>query len=466
MPVTAVNKLKVLGGTVHIGPWHVSPGFFVVILNYRKDMERIYLTNVKENIGKEVKVAGFVHAIRDQGGIKFLILRDFSGLGQVVVLKDSKVFKELESLTIESVVEIVGEAKEEKQAPGGFEVSAKELTILSLAAPELPIPVVEEKGGEETDVSKRFDWRVIDLRKPEKKQIFKVWTELEKGFRKYFEKNNFYQIYSPSLMSTPSESGADVFEVKYFERKAYLAQSPQFFKQLAMASGFEKVFMIGPVFRAEPSFTTRHMTEFTGWDFEVSYIESHEDAMDIVEEAFISGFKQVKEALDIKIEVPKKPFPRVTMVDAKKKLAKAGIKSDKKHDVSPEEEREISRLIKEETGSDFVFLTDYDVSIRPFYHMRYEDDKKTTKSYDLLYKGLEVVTGAQREHRYDVLIDQAKEKGMDLKELEDYLNFFKYGCPPHAGAGIGPGRIIMKMLDLPSVKETAFLPRDVKRLTP
>jgi aspartyl-tRNA synthetase len=430
-------------------------------------MERTYIEQIKNKAGAEVCIKGFVHTVRDQGSIKFLILRDVTGLCQVVITKGAKeVFDTVAALSNESVVSIVGMAKAMPQAPGGFEVEASSIDVLSRANAELPIPVVVEKGAEDTDIALKLDWRSLDLRKPERKEIFKVWTALEKGFRFYFDKSGFFQLYSPSFMSTASESGAEVFSVDYFDRKAYLAQSPQFYKQMAMSSGFEKVFMVGPVFRAEPSYTTRHMTEFTGWDFEISYIDSHLDVMSAVEDAFISGFESVTKETTVQVVVPSKPFPKITMTDAKKKLAEAGVKSEKKHDISPEEERELCKLIKEETGSDFVFITDYHREIRPFYHMRHVDNPELTKSFDLLYKGLEVVTGAQREHRYEVLVSQAEDKGMDKESLEDYLNFFKYGCPPHGGVGIGPGRIIMKILDLPSVKEATYLPRDVKRLRP
>ncbi|GIW69463.1 MAG: aspartate--tRNA(Asn) ligase [Patescibacteria group bacterium] len=430
-------------------------------------MERTLLKDLGKKIGEDVKIFGFIHAIRDQGGIKFLQLRDFSGIVQIVVLKSEKeVFDAVKDLSLESVLEIHGRVKEEKQAPGGFEVQAMEMKILSLAEPELPIPIVEEKGAEETELTKRLDWRWLDLRKVSKKHIFPVWTALEEGFRKYFLSNGFVQIYTPSLMNTASETGADVFEVKYFERKAYLAQSPQFYKQMAMSAGMERVFMVGPVFRAEPSFTTRHLTEFTGWDFEVSYINDHFDVMSMEEDMIISGFREVRERTGIELEIPSKPFPKIGLRDAKKILAEKGVKSEKPFDLSPEEERTLSEIFKEKEGSDFVFLTDYPVEVRPFYHMRYEDDPDTTKSFDLLYKGVEITTGAQREHRPEILKKQAIEKRMDLKTLEGYINFFRYGCPPHGGAGIGPGRIIMRMLDLPTVKEATFLPRDVKRLTP
>jgi nondiscriminating aspartyl-tRNA synthetase len=429
-------------------------------------MERTLIKNIKDRIGKKVLVKGFVQTLRDQGNIKFLLIRDISGTIQVVILKSSAAFKTVEELSLESVVELTGIAKEEAQAPGGHEIEAEEIKILSKADPELPIPVVVEKGGEETDITKRLDWRWIDLRKPANQMIFKVWTSLEKGVRSYINSANYIQIYSPSLMNTPSESGSEVFEAKYFDKKAYLAQSPQFYKQMAMAAGFEKVFMTGPVFRAEPSFTTRHMTEFTGWDFEISYIKDHYDVMDEEERLLVAGFEEIKKNLGLEIEIPKIPFPRITMKEAKEKLAKANIASEKEHDLSPEEERQIAKIIKEESGHDFVFLTDWHISARPFYHMRHEDAPELTKSFDLLYKGLEITTGAQREHRLEVLDTQGKEKGMDPKLLENYINFFKYGCPPHGGVGIGPGRIVMQILDLQSVKETAFLPRDVKRLTP
>ncbi|NMB91370.1 aspartate--tRNA(Asn) ligase [candidate division WWE3 bacterium] len=430
-------------------------------------MERTYIKDLKDQVGKQVKVYGFVQTIRKQGGIVFLIIRDVTGIVQAVVLKgDLLVFEEVSDLSLESVVELEGLIKEEKQAPSGFEMKVDKIKVLSKAEPELPIPVVEEKGGNETDVTKRLDWRWLDLRKEKNLLIFKVWTELEKGFRKYFSDNDYVQIYTPSFMGTSSETGADVFEVKYFNTVAYLSQSPQFYKQMGMACGFEKVFVVGPVFRAEPSFTTRHTTEFTGWDFEISYVNSHEDVMSEEEKMLVEGFKNLKENLSLDIEVPSIPFPRITMEEAKKKLNMAGVKSDKKYDLAGEEEVALGEIIKKEFNHDFVFVTDWPIEGRPFYHMRYEENPSITKSYDLLYKGLEITTGSQREHRYDVLRKQAEEKGMDTAPLQDYLNFFRYGCPPHGGAGIGPGRMIMKILNIPSLKEVTYLPRDVKRLRP
>src|SRR5687768_5274338 len=214
-------------------------------------------------------IQGFVHALRVQSKIIFIVVRNMKGLTQVVVMADNPEFETAKNLSLESVIRATGEMKDAPQAPGGSEMHPTKIEVLSEALPELPIPVVTKGSDEETDAPIRFDYRWLDLRKPEKAKIFKVWTEFEKGWREYWDQNNFIQIYPPAFMSTPSESGADVFEVKYFDRKAYLAQSPQFYKQMAQAAGLERVFMVAPVFRAEESFTTRHMTEFTGWDFEL-----------------------------------------------------------------------------------------------------------------------------------------------------------------------------------------------------
>ena len=412
-------------------------------------------------------IQGFVHALRIQSKIIFIIVRNLNGLTQVVVEVSNPEFETAKNLSLESVIRVEGEMVDAPQAPGGKEMKPDKIIILSKALPELPIPIVTKGSDEETEAPTRFDYRWLDLRKPEKLKIFQVWTEFEKGWRKYWSDNNFIQIYPPALMSTPSESGADVFEVKYFDRKAYLAQSPQFYKQMAMAAGLEKVFMTAPVFRAEESFTTRHMTEFTGWDFEISYIKDHNDIMDAEEGMIISGFKQLKEKFpDLNINIPTSPFPRITIVEAKKILATLSVASPEEHDLSPEEERAISEYVLKEKNHEFVFITEYHKSKSAFYHMRLEEGSDRSRRADLLYRGIEVTTLAQREHRPEILEKQAIEKGMNLESLKDYLNFFKYGCPPHGGAGIGPARFIMKILDLPNVREATFLPRDVRRLNP
>lgn len=419
----------------------------------------------------EVVLSGFVYNRRAHKGVVFVDLRDASGVIQVVVVADQgEAYAQAEKLTLESYITVTGTLQEKPAKKGAeeqkdFEVLASRLVIESLALEQLPIPVLN-KIDNEADIDLRFDWRFLDLRQSEKQMIFKVWTELEKGCRRYFDEAGFIQLYTPTFMNTASETGADVFMVKYFDRQAYLAQSPQFYKQMAMASGLERVFMVGTVYRAEKSFTNRHVTEFTGWDFELANINSHYDIIEQEEAMLVAGFSQVKERLGIDVVVPSRPFPRISLKQAKEKLAAQGIKSEAIDDFSPEEEREICRIIKEETGHDFVFVTDYPFSARPFYHMLHEDNSELTKSFDLLYRGVEITTGAQREHRIEVLEKQALAKNMNLEELNDYLNFFRYGMPSHGGVGIGPARIVMKLLNLANVKEAIYLPRDVKRLRP
>ncbi len=435
-------------------------------------MSRVLIAEAKKVGQGEVELAGFVRNFRSHKGLVFMDLADISGLMQLVLVEGDNpdIFKLAEKITLESVIKVKGSLKEkpakksEPDAPKDFELLISSLEIISLAEESLPIPVLV-KSDNEANLDNRLDYRWLDLRQKDKQLIFKVWTKLEEGIREYLLKNKFTQIYSPSLMSTSSETGSDVFEVKYFDKKAYLSQSPQFFKQMAMAAGLEKVFVFGPVFRAEKSFTSRHTTEFTGWDLEVSYA-SYDDIMSIEEDLLIAGFKRIKEDLGLDIDIPTKPFPRVTFKEAKEKLDKAGIKSEKEFDFSTEEEKVLGEIIKKELDHDFVFIIDYPIEARPFYHMRHEDNPALTKSFDLLYRGLEVTTGSEREHRVDYLEKQAIEKEMNLEELKDYINFFRFGCPNHGGIGMGPVRIITKILDLPNVKEATFLPRDVNRLNP
>ncbi len=433
---------------------------------------RIKITDLKNHVGKKIEIAGWVQTIRDQKKIKFLIIRDISGIIQTVVFNNEKALKVVDVLTLESVVKITGLVKEEKQAPGGMEITVEEIEILSLAAPELPIPVVEKSG--EVDQTKRLDWRFLDLRKPERQLIFQVWTELEKAFIDYCISQDYIEIHSPKLMASPSEGGAEVFEIKYFDRKAYLAQSPQFYKQMAMAAGFEKVFEVGPVFRAEPSFTSRHATEFNGFDLEKSFIDSHQDIIEEESKMLVYALKQIKEKYGDKIKevyglevnIPSLPFPQITVKEAKKVLKERGVVSEKSGDFSPEEERAMGDYIKENFEHDFVFVTEYPAVGRAFYHMRLEDGSELTRGFDLLWNGLEVTTGAQREHRYDVLVRQAQERGVGLGAIQFYLDFFKYGCPPHGGLGAGPERMIMQIFQLESIREASYLYRGVKRLEP
>lgn len=436
-------------------------------------MERTLIRETPNLVGESIKLQGWAESVRVMGKMTFLDLRDRTGRVQCVG------YELMKDITMESVVEIIGEVKarpekmvNQESPTGSVEIEVKEYKILSRAE-GLPI-MVNDKSQNEAELDVRLDYRWIDLRKDEKLLTFKVWTLLEEAAREFWIKNGFLEIHSPKILGAASESGAEVFEVKYFDRKAYLAQSPQFYKQMAMAAGFEKVFEVGPVFRAENSNTIRHATEFTGFDLEISFIESHQDVIKVEEELLTSVLQRIKEELgdEIKevfgfeLEIPSMPFPQMTMKEAKEVLAKLGIKSEKEGDLSSEEEKALGNYVKETSNHDFVFITEYPVEVRPFYHMHLESDETLTKSFDLLYKGLEITTGAQREHRYDILKKQAEEKGMSIETLQFYLDFFRYGCPPHGGIGMGPSRIVMKLLNLESIRESMFLFRNPKRLNP
>ena len=436
-------------------------------------MERTLIKGLGEKAGQSVTIGGFVHALRNQGSISFIIVRDITGLIQVVVLKKSAAFENAGKLSLESVVKVTGLCKAEKQAPGGIEVQAETIEILSLAEPNLPIQVVE-KSGNEAELPLRLDWRFLDLRKPEKALVFKVWTAMEQAFRTYCINNGYIEIHTPKTVVTSTESGSELFEIKYFDKAAYLAQSPQLYKQMAMAAGFEKVFEVGPVFRANPSFTSRHDTEFTMYDIEMSFIQSHHDLMDEEERLMAAMLGSIKEqygediikACGQEVIVPTLPFPRLTLRETKEILSGLGIASEKPDDLSPEEERAISKYIQEKSGHEFVFIHDWPVSGRAFYSMKLESDPTLTKSFDLLFKGIEITSGAQREHRYDVLKQQILDKGFKLEPFESYLNFFRYGCPPHGGFAPGPTRMLMKIFYTSTVREVTYIYRGVNRLTP
>ena len=348
---------------------------------------------------------------------------------------------------------------------GGQEVLAESVEVTSTAE-VYPI-------GPESNIDQRIDYRWLDLRQEKNLLMFKVQTLFTKALRDFLEEREFIEIHSPKLIAAASESGADVFEVKYFDTKAYLAQSPQFYKQMAMASGFGRIFECGPVFRAEKSHSRKHATEFTGFDLEFTGIESYEDVMKLEEEMLAYALKVVKEkygeeiknVFDVEVVVPSLPFPRIKLADLYVELEKRygyTLPDSEKGDLSTEAERLCEKFSKDAYNHEFLFVTDYSAEKRAFYHMRKDG---VPQGYDLIWKGVEITTGAQREHRYDVLKAQAKEKGLD-KDVEFYLQFFKYGCQPHGGFGIGVDRMTMNLLNVPTVKEAMFIFRGPDRLTP
>jgi aspartyl-tRNA synthetase len=437
-------------------------------------MERILIDQLKNKIGQEVRIRGRVDTIRDQGKIVFLVIRDRSGKVQAVAWQGNgeELIKKVKSLTLESIVDITGQVKEAKQVEQGFEVDIKGIKIDSLAQSPLPIVIEGEHSDNLTALDQRLDYRWIDLRSAKNQLMISVATLMTEKLREFCLNNHFKEIQAPRIISAASESGASVFEVKYFDKKAYLAQSPQFHKQMAMAADLERVFNVGPVFRAEKSFTTKHLTEYTSFDVEIAYIDSYRELCVFEQEMIKNMLKavkekygeQVKETFGVDIDIPSGDFEYITVKEAKEKLAKAGVSSKGEGDFSPEEERKLSEIIKEETGCEFLFVTDYPHAGRAFYHMKDPKDPKIALGYDLYWNGVEITTGAQREHRIDVLKENAKERGMDLTSLEDYFEYFKYGCPPHGGFAIGTERLLMKMLNLESILEATYLPNTPNRL--
>lgn len=422
-----------------------------------------------------VSVSGWVETVRDQKKVQFVILRDETGAVQLVHPRtdvdepgSDALATAISALTAGTFLTVIGELKHDERVKlGGLEVKLEELEV---AAAALDLPIADDSS-----IDKRLDWRFLDLRRPEQNLVFRVQTTFLHALRTWWVEHDFIEIHTPKLMASASESRAELFEVEYFETKAYLAQSPQFFKQMAQPAGFGKVFEVAPAFRADPSFTSRHATEFISIDAEMSWVTSHEDVMAMHEQLLVAGLTAVQEkhgaeieaAFGVPVTVPTTPFPRIPLAEAHTILESRGYTVPRADgDLDPEGERRLAEYVKEQYGHEFVFVTDYASNIRPFYHMRHEGDAGLTNSYDLLFNGVEISTGAQREHRVDVLVAQAQEKGLDPEELGFYLDFFRYGVPPHGGFGMGLNRVIMLLLHQPSIREVTYLFRGPNRLTP
>ena len=427
-------------------------------------MERTYIRDMVP--GTACRISGFVDTIRQMRWGAFVVLKDITGKVQVTFGKDK--FPEIADVTTHSVITVEGTLTLNPSVKmGGKEVIPDTLCIDSLAE-ALPI-------ADDSEIDSKMDYRWIDLRRDQNQLMMKVQTTLTSAMREYLISQNFIEIHTPKLIGAASESGSDVFEVKYFDTKAYLAQSPQFYKQMAMAAGLERIFETGPVFRAEKSYTNKHATEFTGFDLEFSYIDSMYDVMKMEENMLRYAFAKVKEAHgdeivrlfgeEYEVIVPETPFPVIKLADLYRELEERygySVPEELHGDLTTDAERLCARFSKEKYGHEFLFVTDYDAKERAFYHMR--DDAGVPQGYDLIWRGVEITTGAQREHRYEVLKRQAEEKGL-ARDVEFYLEFFRYGCPPHGGFGLGIDRLTMLFLGL-SIKEAEFLFRGPNRLTP
>ena len=433
----------------------------------RKDakMERTYIKNVTPGMHR---VQGFVENFRNKRTMAFIVVKDATGKLQVTIEKEKhpEMLEMLDNLTIHSVVTFEGEVvASEYVKMGGKEMYPDTMRVESYAE-ALPIK-------DDSDIDVRMDYRWIDLRREKNHLMIALQTTLTAALREFLVERDFVEIHTPKLIAAASESGSDVFEVKYFDGNAYLAQSPQFYKQMAMAAGLERIFETGPVFRAEKSYTNKHATEVTGFDLEFSYINGCEDVMKMEEELVAYALEKVKtahgdaikELYGMDLEVPTLPFPRMKLKDVYAELeARYGytVPDELKGDLTTEAEKLTKQLCRDMFDHEFLFITDYDAKERAFYHMR--DENGVPQGYDLIWRGVEITTGAQREHRYEVLKAQAEEKGL-AEDVKFYLEFFKYGCPPHGGFGLGIDRLTMLFLGL-SIKEVQFLFRGPNRLTP
>jgi nondiscriminating aspartyl-tRNA synthetase len=433
---------------------------------------RVRVGQLGSRVGDRVRVCGWVQTLRLQRRMQFVVLRDETGAVQLTNQREvhSELDEQIDALTLGSAVALTGRVVDAPQVKlGGIEVLVDSIDLVLIA--DQPLPIAETSNPD-----LRLDWRFLDLRVPRQHLIFKVGDLFEQSMRSFLLRRGFTELHTPKLVGAASESGAEVFRVDYFGSSAYLAQSPQFYKQMAIAAGFDRVMEVGPVFRAEPSYTSRHSTEFTGLDLEMAWIDSVDDVMRMEEEMLAHAVAAVRDALGKEIEevfgtelaVPPTPFPRMTLAEVREQLLQTGWQPGERtsEDLDGEGERMLSKLVADKFGHQFVFVTDYPVSVRPFYHMRPAGDPTVTSSFDLIWNGLEVTTGAQREHRYDVLVAQAAEKGIALEPIRHYVDCFRYGCPPHGGLGIGINRLLMKLLDLPSIREASLFYRGPNRLTP
>lgn len=433
-------------------------------------MKRILIKNLGEG---ECKVSGFIERIRSQKSMQFIILRDVSGAVQITVEKEKlpEIAEVFDRLTVHSFVSVKGRCVFTPFVKmGGKEIIPEEVTVVSVAE---VLPIADDSSSD-----LRMDYRWIDLRDEKKYFIFKVATAFEKYATEWFIIHDFIGIHTPKITAISSEGGSEVFEIKdYFGQKAYLTQSPQLYKQMSMSAGFDRTFEIGECFRADPSFTSRHVTEFTAIDVEISHIDSHEDVMNCEEQLLTYVLQKLNEEFGEEFKKhfgkemvqPPKHMPRIPLLEVYRIL-----KEEKNHevpralkgDLDPDGEKLICEYVKEKYGSDFIFVTDFPSRARAFYTMKDDNNPDIGKCYDLLFKGVEITSGAQREHRYEKLKENISDRGINPESMNQYLEFFRYGVPAHGGFAIGIARFIARLFDLPSIKEASFLSRGPSRLLP
>ena len=431
-----------------------------------KTLDRTFISELKVSDDEVVLLRGWIYKIIDLSSVVFIKLRDKSGIVQLVTDKD-----QIEGLKLENAVEVVGKKSENEKAPGGIEIIVDKIKILGKTYyDKLPFEInsFKNKAALET----QLDHRTIALRRPEIRAIFKVQNEIEQAFRDYFRSKNFEQIHTAKIIDSSTEGGSEMFTVNYFDRRSFLAQSPQFYKQMMVGAGFERVYEIGHAYRAELHNTWRHLNEYVSLDVEMGFIKDEFELMDL-EEGFLDYlFKHLnrvckKELEMYKVKLPDEvKIPRITLDEAHKILLEKYNKKSPLGNIDAKGEELICDYVKKEYGTEFVFLTKYPVTKRPMYTMPDDKDKTLTKSFDLIYDGLEITTGGQRIHDYEMLKANIIKFGLNPEDFDFYLETFKYGMPPHGGFAIGLERLTMKILKLSNIREAALIPRDMKRLTP
>ena len=411
-------------------------------------MERLLIKEISNHEGEKITIKGRIFNIRNLGSISFLIIRDYSGVVQVVASKDAEV-------NSGDIVLVEGIVKKDERAKGGYEIKAEKIEIITKNKETLPFDL--EKDDINLNLDTLLDYRVLSLRHPKVQSIFRLYDLLLKSYDEAMREEGFVEIKTPKILGSASEGGANFFQVDYFDKKAVLAQSPQFYKQI-MVGVFDRVFEIGPVFRAEPHFTTRHVNEYISLDAEMGYIDNFYDVAKTLNRVIKKMFFQMG------IEDVPEEIPYVKLSEIRKIIKeKYNYDIPEETDIDPRGEELAGQYAKEEFNSDFIFLTHYPIDYRPFYTM---SDGKEAMGFDLLYKGLEIATGGQRINEYDELIESMKRKNVGIKGMEFYVNAFKYAIPPHGGWGMGSERIIKQILGLDNIKEAVLFPRDVKRITP
>ncbi len=417
--------------------------------------------------GSPVTICGWAHEIRDLGGITFLVVRDREGLVQVTLFKktiDKNVLETVRNISRESVVAVTGNIKKEAKAPNGYELIPAAVTVLGKA--ESPLPM-DTTGKVDADLDTRLDVRFMDLRRPHTQSIFRIRHLILKSIREYLSREGFIEITTPKVVATATEGGTALFPITYFEREAFLNQSPQLFKQLMMSGGLDRVFEIGPIFRAEEHDTRKHLNEATSIDIEASFLD-HEDVMAILENLVKYVYSSVAEngasslkTLGVEIKIPETPFKRITYDEAIKIASDNGEQIEWGDDLTTESEHSIGKTIGEH-----YFIVDWPSKIKPFYAMPYENKPELCRAFDMMHPRMELSSGAQRVHSYELLRSRITEQGLNADGFDFYLKAFRYGMPPHSGWGLGAERLLMTMLGIDNIREVVLFPRDRKRLSP